>query len=85
MSNMDNLYDIFLNKLIAANDEAKTNEEHHYLCMKLHAWKEGVMDALGASFNGDYYYIEKIDSGEMKERPMCRGEFLDWKSSLGAE
>jgi hypothetical protein len=41
-----------------------------------------VEDATGHRFNGDHYYIPLIDRGEMKERPMCCGEFLDWKSNI---
>lgn len=75
---MKNLYDEFLKQLIEVNDETKTMEEHDLLCTKLHAWKQGVKDAIGQTFNGDYYYIDKFDSGELKERPLCCGMFLDW-------
>ena len=77
---LGSLYSAYLRKLIQVNDESKTEMEHAMLKCELRAWKEGVKDASGASFNGDYYYIEKINSGEMIERPMCCGEFLDWES-----
>lgn len=73
------LYDEFLRRLIAVNDETKTEAEHKRLELELYAWKEGVHDATGYRFNGDYYYIDKIDAGEMEERPMCCGVFLDWE------
>jgi hypothetical protein len=64
--------------LVEVNDETKTEVEHKRLELILHAWKEGVEDASGHRFNGDFYYIEKIEAGEMVERPMCCGVFLDW-------
>lgn len=82
---MSDLYSKFIGKLIEVNDETKTEEEHRRLLWSFRGWKDGIRDACGTSFNGDYYYIDKIDSGEMEERPMCCGEFLDWKSLLGAE
>lgn len=75
------LYDEYIRRLIEVNDETKTEEEHIRLKVSLRAWEDGVEDAAGHRFNGDYYYIDKIDRGEMEDRPMCCGEFLDWKES----
>ena len=67
------LYDEYLKRLIDVNDETKTIDEHQRLTLEFRGWIQGVNDAAGYRFNGDYYYIEKgID------RPMCCGEFLDW-------
>ena len=76
----DRLYDEYLKRLINVNDETKTELEHSRLKSEFYGWKQGVEDAKGHRFNGDYYYIEKFDGGEMTERPMCCGEFLDWES-----
>lgn len=74
------LYDKYMEKLLAANDETVTFEEHKMRQAHLHSWTEGVYAARDdVFFNGDYYYIELIDSGEMEDRPMCCGEFLDWE------
>lgn len=73
------LYDEYIKRLIAVNDEDKTELEHRILKTNFDGWKRGVKDATGFHFNGDYYYIEQgID------RPMCCGEFLDWKSRQDA-
>jgi hypothetical protein len=48
-------------------------------------WKQGVEDADGHRFNGDYYYINLFDSGKMKRRPICCGVFLDWKSKSNTD
>ena len=79
---MNNLYDKFIAKLVEVNDETKTVAEHRHLEIAFNAWKEGVKDAGGRDFNGDYYYIAKIDAGDMRDRPMCCGVFLDWESSI---
>ena len=73
------LYDKFIEKLEQVNDESKTIDEHIKLLSDFNHWKQGVQDASGHTFNGDYYYIEMFDSGAMKERPMCCGVFLDWE------
>jgi hypothetical protein len=79
----DDIYDKFIQKLIEINNENVTQKEHDLLLVKFRSWKEGLKDAgFDYLLNGDYYYIEKIDSGEMEERPMCAGQFLDWKSNL---
>lgn len=67
------LYDEFIKRLVEVNDETKTEQEHSRLQDELHGWKQGMNDALGYRFNGDYFYDESI------KRPMCAGEFLDWK------
>ena len=74
------LYDEYIKRLIEVNDETKTEREHQQLKAEFDGWKQGVKDAAGHRFNGDYYYIEKFDRGEMRERPICCGEFLDWQS-----
>ena len=80
------LYDKYIKQLIDVNDETKTEQEHQHLKSRLLGWTEGVFDAAGYRFNGDRYYIEKFNSGEIKERPMCCGEFLDWqKKQAGAD
>jgi len=68
------LYDEFIRRLIEVNDETKTPEEHQRLTVELRAWEQGVEDATGFRFNGDYYYI-----GLGINRPMCTGLFLDWE------
>ena len=75
---MKDLYNEYIKRLINVNDEAKTEQEHFRLTTEFYGWKQGVEDATGRWFNGDYYYINLIDNNLMKERPMCCGEFLDW-------
>lgn len=72
------LYDEYIKRLIDVNDETKTEQEHQRLVDEFNGWKQGVEDAAGHRFNGDYYYIEKFKSGEIPERPLCCGVFLDW-------
>ena len=74
------LYDEYIRYLVAANDETVSEKEHHDRVLMLRGWLQGVEDASGHTFNGDYYYIHKIDKGEMAERPTCCGQFLDWRS-----
>jgi len=64
------------------NDENKTQKEHDLIAAEFEGWLQGVEDARGFRFNGDYYYIELFDSGQMVERPLCCGTFLDWKSKI---
>lgn len=64
----------YITRLEAANDETKSAETHRVLVDQLNAWLDGVRDATGYFFNGDYHYFELgID------RSMCCGQFLDWK------
>lgn len=77
------LYDEYIKRLVEVNDETKTECEHKLLLAEFRGWKQGVEDATGYRFNGDYYYIEKFDAGEIAERPICCGEFIDWKSTIG--
>jgi len=79
---MDNqtLYEQFIEKLVAVNDETKREIEHNRLKAEFRGWKEGVNAAIGVHFNGDYYYIGLEEKGEVKARPMCCGEFLDWEA-----
>lgn len=76
------LCDEYIKRLIEVNDENKTEEEHRLIRHEFRGWIRGVEDATGVTFNGDYYYIEKFDSGEIPERPICCGVFLDWKSNI---
>ncbi len=75
------LYDEYIRRLLEVNDESKTDDEHRQIEARFRGWLEGVEDAAGYRFNGDYYYIELFNSGKMQERPLCRGVFLDWKSN----
>ena len=75
------MYDEYIKRLIEVNDECKTEEEHNLIKSEFKGWTQGVEDAAGYRFNGDYYYIEKFDSGELTERPLCCGVFLDWKTN----
>ena len=76
MSN-EELWDKYLELLIAANDESKTEKDHYDTVRNLKGWLAGVFDAKGLRFNGDYYYLELgID------RPMCCGLFLDWECKI---
>ena len=79
------LYDEYIRRLLEVNDENKTEDEHCLIEREFRGWLQGVDDALGLRFNGDYYYIDKFDSGEMAERPLCCGVFLDWKSNVKHE
>ena len=72
------LQDEYILRLIEVNDETKTLVYHHHLEVQLASWKEGVFDATGYMFNGDEYYNDLVIAGDMKERPMCCGIFLDW-------
>lgn len=74
------LYDEYIKRLLCVNDETKTPAEHNRIIAKFQSWKQGVEDAKGFRFNGDNYYIPLFESGEMKNRPICCGIFLDWKS-----
>lgn len=74
------LYDEYIRRLLELNDESKTVVEHTRIVENFRGWKQGVEDAVDYRFNGDYYYIDLFDSGKMKERPICCGEFLDWNS-----
>jgi len=76
------LYEEYIRRLREVNDEYKTQEEHDLITIKFRSWCEGVYDGAGYRFNGDYYYIPKIDSGEFEDRPMCCGVFLDWNSRV---
>lgn len=79
MTNKYNLYDDYIKRLINVNDETKTEQEHKLLLREFTGWKQGVFEATGERFNGDYYYIDLFDSGIMAERPICCGVFLDWR------
>jgi len=79
------LYDEYIRRLLEVNDESKTYDEHRQIMASFRGWIEGVDDATGQRFNGDYYYIDLFDSGKMKERLLCCGVFLDWKSNHSLE
>jgi len=74
------LYDEYIKRLLLVNDETKTKAEHDRIEVEFCGWKQGVEDANGHRFNGDHYYIPLFDNGDMKERPLCCGVFLDWGS-----
>jgi len=77
MMNSDELYEKYISLLISANDENLTDKDHQINVCKLNSWLDGLADTKGIFFNGDYYYIVLgID------RPMCCGQFLDWKSKM---
>ena len=74
------LYDEYIKHLITVNDETKSEEDHRLLKEWFRGWQKGVEDAAGHRFNGDYYYRHLgID------RPMCCGEFLDWRTTFLVE
>ena len=54
------LYDEYLRRLLEVNDESKTDDEHRQIEARFRGWLEGVEDAAGHRFNGDYYYIFSI-------------------------
>jgi hypothetical protein len=75
---MDNfeLWAEYIRLLEAANDETRTLRQHEDALCTLRAWLSGVHAATGKCFNGDYHYIALgVD------RPMCIGQFLDWKEN----
>jgi hypothetical protein len=74
----DNLYAEYIRRLLEVNDESKTEAEHRIIDANFEGWKQGIEDATGRRFNGDYYYIDLFSRG-MPERPLCCGVFLDWK------
>ena len=74
------IYEQFIARLIAANDETQTEARHRELEIELYAWKDGVRAAFNylgrkePDLNGDFYYMDLgID------RPMCCGLFLNWE------
>ena len=73
------LQDEYHRRLIEVNDETKTQQEHDRLEINFRGWTAGIRDAAGAWFNGDYYYTDLIDNGDMEDRPMCCGIFIHWK------
>lgn len=75
MSN-DELWAEYIRLLETANDESRNLRQHQDAVCTLRAWLAGVHAATGKNFNGDYHYINLgID------RPMCVGQFLDWKEN----
>lgn len=63
-------------ELVEAVNNAKTELEHILAVSLLAGWREGCSDAGKpvSLIDADLYYI---DQGI--ERPICCGEFLDWK------
>jgi hypothetical protein len=72
-------YDKFIGLLEAANDETKTQQQHDLAVAALNGFRAAAKHFQDAPLNGDWHYIPKIENGEMEDRPMCLGEFLDWK------
>lgn len=83
------LWDEYVKRLEAVNDEHVTLDEHRKRERDLRLWQEGVSYAYlqflnePAFFNGDYHYLAKeMDSMGEVTRPMCAGVFLDWECKL---
>lgn len=79
------LYDEYIRRLLLANNEDISENEHQIYRAELRGWLQGVEDTKDYRFNGDYYYIDLFSKGVMPERPICCGEFSDWKSKLKKE
>lgn len=75
------LNDEYIKRLLEVNDETKTDLEHRNIQLKFEGWRNGVQDSTGRSFNGDFYYMDKYPN-IFESRPMCCGQFLDWKSEV---
>ncbi len=76
-------HDKFISLLEAANDETKTQFQHDIAVAALHGFRAAAKHFQDEPLNGDWHYIPKIEAGEMEDRPMCCGEFLDWKCKGG--
>lgn len=81
----DDLWDKYIEKLLVVNDENQTERYHTYMASKLDGWKAGILEMGGPFLNGDLYYLHLEETEGVKPRPMCCGEFLDWKSKLESE
>ncbi len=81
------IYKEYIRRLERVNDETVPETEHYLRCAELDAWIKGVRHGAGQDlfFNGDYYYLDKAAAGEIHERPMCCGVFLDWEYKGDAE
>jgi hypothetical protein len=72
----------YVNLLESASDESVSREEHWIREARLHGWLDGVRDALGLFFNGDQHYLPQFESGDIKERSLCVGQFINWASMV---
>ena len=79
------LHDKFIELLESANDETKTQQQHDIAVATLKGFRLASAHFNVDQLNGDWHYILKIESGEMADRPMCLGEFLDWEYKGGAK
>ncbi len=77
----DGLYSKYIVLLVGVNDENQTNAEHGRRYSYLNGWLDALRE-MNIFFNGDYHYLELFDKGEMEERPLCCGQFIDWKSNV---
>lgn len=73
------LYDEYLKRLIAVNDEQVPTVVHEARDREFTGWKAGIHDASGAWYNGDFYYLDLVNRGEMEPRDMVCGVFSDWQ------
>lgn len=78
------LHDKFIELLESANDETKTQQQHDIAVATLKGFRLASAH-FNVDLNGDWHYILKIECGEMADRPMCLGEFLDWEYKGGAK
>jgi len=70
-----NLTDIYIKHIIAVNN-SKTVEEHASNKLYLRGWNDGVI-ASGKCIN--YLDADRFYLSQDIHRPMCCGEWLDWK------
>lgn len=75
----DELWARYVHLLERVNDEAVCEGVHRRRDAYLNGWKDGIEEMGGPLLNGDHHYIPLFESGEMRERPLCCGSFLDWK------
>lgn len=69
-------------ELIAAVNNAKTEEQHRTCEIYLRAWRDGVAAKAGVDHwmdAMDWMHADLHHEGADAERPMCLGVFLDWQ------
>ena len=77
----DDLWQEFIRRLEAANDETVSEIEHQVRLQTLQAWRDGIQQAAGYTFNGDMHYAQSKDPVKRAiwdHRPLCMGLILDW-------